>query len=247
MISLFRKIRQKLLEQNKVKRYMVYAIGEIVLVVIGILIAVQINDLYQNRKNSQIIKNNTELLIENLVKDSLFLVQWKENVALDRSNMSTLEDRMNSPSVIIDTLIQIASMEFHPGVNTVNFLNQSVFNTMVSTGEVNLFDKSLIEELYQLYAFEKRIEERSGYSFDHYLTAQNNYRSRYFFREDINLHMNPLHQQVWKSIDEEDFITAFNNMFNTKLLLYSQVGRSMELVQEDINQMLTGLREIAID
>jgi len=50
MISLFRKIRQKLLQENRVTRYLVYALGEILLVVIGILIALQINTWNENRK-----------------------------------------------------------------------------------------------------------------------------------------------------------------------------------------------------
>ncbi|WP_026952516.1 hypothetical protein [Algoriphagus mannitolivorans] len=44
MISFFRKIRQKLLQQNRVTRYLAYAIGEIFLVVLGILIALQVNN-----------------------------------------------------------------------------------------------------------------------------------------------------------------------------------------------------------
>jgi len=43
MIKFFRKIRQKLLIENKFSKYILYAIGEIILVVIGILIALQIN------------------------------------------------------------------------------------------------------------------------------------------------------------------------------------------------------------
>jgi hypothetical protein len=53
MISLFRKIRQKLLSQNKVTRYLVYALGEIFLVVIGILIALQINNWNANRQSDK--------------------------------------------------------------------------------------------------------------------------------------------------------------------------------------------------
>jgi len=49
MISFFRKIRQNLLNEGKTARYFKYAIGEIVLVVIGILIALQINDWNQRR------------------------------------------------------------------------------------------------------------------------------------------------------------------------------------------------------
>ena len=50
MTTLFKKIRQKLLMENKTSKYFKYAIGEIVLVVIGILIALQINNWNENRK-----------------------------------------------------------------------------------------------------------------------------------------------------------------------------------------------------
>ena len=50
MINFFRKIRQKLLSENKFSIYMLYAIGEIVLVVIGILIALQINNWNEFKK-----------------------------------------------------------------------------------------------------------------------------------------------------------------------------------------------------
>ena len=44
MLKFFRRIRQKLIAENKVGKYLIYAIGEIVLVVIGILIALWINN-----------------------------------------------------------------------------------------------------------------------------------------------------------------------------------------------------------
>ena len=50
MIRFFRTIRQKLLTENKFSKYLVYAVGEIVLVVIGILIALQINNWNEGRK-----------------------------------------------------------------------------------------------------------------------------------------------------------------------------------------------------
>ena len=51
MIKFFRKIRQDLLKKNKTGKYLKYAIGEIVLVVIGILIALSINNWNENKKN----------------------------------------------------------------------------------------------------------------------------------------------------------------------------------------------------
>ncbi|NCO63848.1 MAG: hypothetical protein GW839_09345 [Flavobacteriales bacterium] len=52
MIKLFRNIRKQLLNQGKTTNYLKYAVGEIVLVVIGILIALQINNWNQNRNNT---------------------------------------------------------------------------------------------------------------------------------------------------------------------------------------------------
>ena len=49
MIKFFRIIRQQLLPENKFSKYLIYAIGEIVLVVIGILIALQINNSNNKR------------------------------------------------------------------------------------------------------------------------------------------------------------------------------------------------------
>ena len=51
MIKFFRKIRQSVLSEGKTGKYFKYAIGEIILVVIGILIALQINNWNENRKN----------------------------------------------------------------------------------------------------------------------------------------------------------------------------------------------------
>ena len=53
MIKFFRKIRQQLLAENRFGRYVIYAFGEIVLVVIGILIALQINTWNESKENKK--------------------------------------------------------------------------------------------------------------------------------------------------------------------------------------------------
>ena len=66
MIKFFRKIRHKLLSENKLSKYLLYAIGEIVLVVIGILIALQINNANELRKQNETLNS-----IFRIVKDDL--------------------------------------------------------------------------------------------------------------------------------------------------------------------------------
>ncbi|WP_350284484.1 DUF6090 family protein [uncultured Croceitalea sp.] len=65
MSKIFRKVRQSLLKENKFSQYFLYAIGEIVLVVIGILLALQINTWNENKER----KNEEEKLLSALIED----------------------------------------------------------------------------------------------------------------------------------------------------------------------------------
>jgi Family of unknown function (DUF6090) len=75
MISFFRSIRQKLLQQNQFTRYLGYAGGEIFLVVIGILIALQINTWNEGRKTKKFEQEILFLIDQNLKQDSVLLAE----------------------------------------------------------------------------------------------------------------------------------------------------------------------------
>jgi len=86
MIKFFRKIRQRLLTENKFSKYLLYALGEIVLVVIGILIALQINNWNEWRKDrikEKIILNdlakNIEINIQTFKNDKDSIQQWNRS------------------------------------------------------------------------------------------------------------------------------------------------------------------------
>jgi hypothetical protein len=79
MIKFFRKIRQNLLSEGKTGKYLKYAIGEIILVVIGILIAVGINGWYNASKNEDKIKN--------------ILIQAQQNLLVDIKDASRIFNR----------------------------------------------------------------------------------------------------------------------------------------------------------
>ena len=72
MIKFFRKIRQKLLSENKFSKYLIYAIGEIVLVVIGILIALNINNRNEFNKSYKETINNLNQVKYELEQDIAF-------------------------------------------------------------------------------------------------------------------------------------------------------------------------------
>ena len=71
--SPFRAIRQKLFHEGKLLRYLTYAIGEILLIIIGIMLALQLNNWNEDRKAQEEIQIYVEQLIEN-VNAALFVV-----------------------------------------------------------------------------------------------------------------------------------------------------------------------------
>ena len=71
MIKFFRRVRQRLLTENKFSKYLIYAIGEIFLVVIGILIALQISNWNENRKARLTEVTKLNKLLEDLKLDSI--------------------------------------------------------------------------------------------------------------------------------------------------------------------------------
>ncbi len=90
MIKIFRRIRQKLLIENKFNKYLIYATGEILLVVIGILIAVQVNNWNEKRKSHNYEK---QLLIQ-LRKD------LKSNISDLENNISLQKRVVNSSRIL---------------------------------------------------------------------------------------------------------------------------------------------------
>lgn len=96
MIKFFRKIRQQLLSENKFSKYLLYAVGEIVLVVIGILIALQINNWNDAQQQYRADIESITNLQSDLILDTLALssqLQWYEEI----------NDNIRNALLLIDT------------------------------------------------------------------------------------------------------------------------------------------------
>ena len=90
MIRFFRKIRQDLLTNNKLSKYLLYAVGEILLVVIGILIALQIDNLNEYRKDRE---EERELLLQLRSEYQSNLEQLNQKIGL-REKMITATKKL---------------------------------------------------------------------------------------------------------------------------------------------------------
>lgn len=92
MISFLRKIRKQMLKENKLIRYAVYAIGEILLVVIGILIALQVNNNNDLKKLKAKEREQLTYVLENLKTDSINLY-WSID---SRTRYLKIHDNLNA-------------------------------------------------------------------------------------------------------------------------------------------------------
>ncbi len=150
MIKFFRKIRYQLLGEGKTGKYLKYAIGEIVLVVIGILIALSINNWNEGRKEKVIEQNYLERLLIDIQKDIKSLSFSKESSESHINQVKILTNAINnqdlsnySPSQILESIEKVTWTAFLP-------ISRFVYDELSSTGRMALIGS---EELREQLAF----------------------------------------------------------------------------------------------
>ena len=145
MIKFFRKIRQNLLSEGKTGKYVKYAIGEIVLVVIGILIALQINNWNEDQKRKALEKNMLENVVENLEQNCDKLKSRIQSISFYRKSGSVII------SAIENKLIDQDSLEnyFHTALmNTSGIgLSETGYNVIKNNGFGIIRNQALKKEM----------------------------------------------------------------------------------------------------
>ena len=152
MIKFFRSIRKDLMEKNKTSKYFKYAIGEIILVVIGILIALQINNWNENRKDKQLEDNFFTNVLLDLKKDEEKLNYYKEFHVQRMVCLDTLLTYVRNPQRKMG--IEKFGMYVEPLYYNENAAKYSAtFESAKTLGAFNTFSKKeLLKSLAQYYA-----------------------------------------------------------------------------------------------
>ena len=211
MIKFFRKIRQKLLSENKFSKYLIYAIGEIILVVIGILIALQIN----NSNNKRIEKEREFKYLTNIKLDLIKDIESLEyNINFRQKKSSGIEklikqinghpikDLNETTYNVINTLYQ---ERFQPSNVT--------YSDLVSSGNMNLISNDSIK----IYLFElSLLYQQNIFNIEHETAEYDENISKSIFRFADLERMKPVFlgkktvEQV--NISEEDFKALFESL-----------------------------------
>lgn len=161
MLNYLRKIRNRFLEEGNLLRYSIYALGEIIIVVVGILLALYLDNWNQERNNkkleNQYYQNMKDQLNEDLetIIDEMYYNQTYLDQLSYAEHLIFLNDRRN-----LDTLGKIA-------LNMVKYSDfrrkSNIYQTLVTSGEIIIIKNSRITEslqsLEETYTYINRLEE----------------------------------------------------------------------------------------
>jgi hypothetical protein len=146
MLRFFRQIRQRLLTDNKFSKYLLYAVGEILLVVIGILIAIQVDNWNNEKENDLQVQKILSALTEEFTENK---AQLEQVITYNNKVLSASEKLLNLINTfpnnynesVVASLIQDYSyyLSYDP--------SKSVLESAISSGDIHLIENDTLVNL----------------------------------------------------------------------------------------------------
>ena len=145
MIKFFRKIRYDLMEKNKTGKYLKYAIGEIVLVVIGILIALSINNWNENQKLDEKRETYYRQLVTDLESDKVYAKSLISDFEIYVKSYEDYAETFKEPDLnATKTLHNLRNLKY--AVMLMNFETNTI-STLISSGDISLLPQEINNSL----------------------------------------------------------------------------------------------------
>lgn len=163
MIKFFRKIRQQLIGDSKFSKYFIYAIGEILLVVIGILVALQINNWKEQAKLEQLQIGYLKRLVIDLDNDLENIDYVQKEIAANQVVLTEFVKAMNTPQEPEQLEKKMTAFfeqgwlisEFVPSANTYTDLSQ--------TGNMKVIQNpNLVNDIIRYYGYMEQIKNSNN-------------------------------------------------------------------------------------
>lgn len=239
MIRFFGKIRQKELTEKNLGKYLLYATGEILLVVIGILIALQINSWSEERKKEALRVSYKMSLINDLSLDTLMLSELIAENYEDLEALDKQRGRLLGKDTPMDTLVKIASSEFNPNLNTRFQYNRNTLNTLIASGNIDLFSSDFNEMLMTLISSQDIAQENTRYYAEIYSSKISMYSDKYL----VSRHQNSnIVNSIWADIDEDELASSFIGLTDLKAFAHYVFIEEIENVKVETSSILEQLK-----
>lgn len=152
MIPFFRKLRKGLITENKVSKYLLYAIGEIILVVIGILIALAVNNWNQDTKDHRLGLDYLSRIHSDLVQDT---INFRAIIANNEHVREEIKEGLVMLYNGLETIAEVQKLSdiYDRALDQVFTPNNSTFKGMVSSGTLGLIQNvELKEQIVEFYS-----------------------------------------------------------------------------------------------
>ena len=246
MIPFFRKIRWRLAADNQFLKYSRYAIGEIVLVVIGILIALQINNWNEERKSrleERDILKSVSLDLVNAIKEceennafrTRILQATRELYSIIRS------DDHDYSADQLDSIIAV--LLINPTYNSQTGSLEVLFNS----GKINLIQNSDVKEALMLWPqIIEDIKEDEVYSSEHLRYELYPFIRKYISVKDVNTQINYKNLKMFEDSNASPFTSDYESLFGNiefeGILAARELTISVSLIQT--NDLIDFAKEI---
>ena len=187
-MKFFRNIRKKLASENKVGSYLRYAIGEILLVVIGILIALQVNNWNEARKNRIQERNFLVRLLTDINTD---IENISSSIRLNKNRMQRAEfllASMDQPQLAEDSATYFIRSIEYAGYTNNPVVSNNTFEEIKSSGKLSIIRNEKLRSVIQEYY--SWTSERGQYNFilqDNQLNYLHERRGILSPRQQINM------------------------------------------------------------
>lgn len=211
MLKFFRNIRKNLVIENKTRQYLKNAFGEIILVVIGILIALQINNWNEDRKDRIL---ESEYLIR-LQEDIKFDISWLNSYILDRHDRK-VKSLKNGKAyyqgvyIIKDTLQFLNDIGYGGVYGTAAWsFNTNTYRELLNTGNLRKIESNTLRtEIINYYEYNNSIELNSKYYVSGYIPFTNSFKG--FDRNNPDYISEFDQKQLLKNIKTEEYYRLTN-------------------------------------
>lgn len=254
MFKFLRNIRKQLLSHlptGKVPSYLAYAVGEIFLVVIGILIALQINNWNEERKQNHSIRLTIQSLIEDFKQDTIQLKLDIKTIEEDLERLGGFKDRLSQPTSTIDTLRHIARYEYIPFFDPSNEMNRNTIVSILNTGIIEYFDHGLKAKILKFNSDQlksiKIMDENvsiylnTQYSFGLGIASQSGNPNSMLTSVTID---GPLSEQYWSTIDDKQLLQSMLNTISGKMAMNKFLLLTKKNLFDNTTEILSYLQKI---